>query len=66
MFYTILFFLAFYSFGKSMKQFVKENVVIRDGKYAEVPRRAYISLGLTAIFHIMVLALCLLPSMLLC
>ena len=64
MFYMVLLFLTFYSFGKNMRNFVKENVTVKDGKKAEIPGTAYISLALMAIFHTMVLAICLLPSML--
>ena len=64
MFYTILFFLAFYSFGKSVKNFIREHVTVKDGRCVEIPGRAYLSLGLIAAFHVMVLAVCVFASML--
>ena len=56
----------FYVFNliKSGKSFVRENVITVDGKVLEIPMGKYISLGLTMLFYIMVMAICCLPSML--
>lgn len=64
MFYTVLFLLACYNLYKSVKSFVKENVIAKDGEIAEIPRAAYISLGATVLFYLMVLAICVVPSIL--
>ena len=49
---------------KSGKSFVRENIVTIDGKIAEIPMGKYVSLGMTMLFYIMVMAICCLPSML--
>ena len=64
MFYIILFFLTLYNFWLSIKNFIKENMIVKDGKCAEIPNSVFLSLGLIAIFHIMVLAICLIPAIL--
>ena len=63
MFYKVLFLLTLFSFVKAGKSFIKENVVIKDGKQAEISRSAYWSFGITALYHVMVLAVCMLPSL---
>lgn len=63
MFYKILFLLTLFNLVKAGKSFIKENVVIKDGKQAEISTGAYISFGISAMFHIMVLAVCMLPSL---
>ena len=64
MFYTVLFLLACYNLYKSVKSFIKENVVVKDGVIAEIPKTAYISLGTTLLFYLMVLAVSVLPAIL--
>lgn len=63
MFYKILFLLTLFNLVKAGKSFIKENVVVKDGKQAEISTGAYISFGISAMFHIMVLAVCMLPSL---
>ena len=62
MFYKVLFVLTLYNLIKAAKSFIKDNVVIKDGKQAEISTGAYISFGLTAAYHIMVFAVCLIPT----
>lgn len=64
MFYKILFLLALFNLIKAGRSFIKENVVITNGKQDEIPTGAYVSLGLTVMFYIMVMAICFIPSML--
>ena len=64
MFYKVLFLLACYNLYRSGKSFVKENVIVKDGKQAEISTGAYISFGISALFHVMVLAVSLLPTLL--
>lgn len=64
MFYTILFLLACYNLYTNVKSFIKEHVVVENGAIAEIPKKAYISIGVTVIFHVMVAAVCILPSIL--
>ena len=63
MFYKVLFLLTLLNFVKAGKSFIKENIVIKDGKQAEISSGAYISFGITALYHVMVLAVCMLPSL---
>ena len=63
MFYKVLFLLTLFSFVKEGKNFVKNNVVIVDGKQAEISTGAYISFGISALFHVMVLAVSLPPTL---
>lgn len=64
MFYKVLFLLTCYNLYRSVRGFVHENAVVKDGGYAEIPTRAYISAGMTVLFYVMVLAICLIPSIL--
>lgn len=64
MFYKVLFLLTLFNFYKEGKSFIKENIVIVDGKQAEISRSAYVSFGISALFHVMVLAVSLLPTLL--
>ena len=64
MFYKILFLLTLFNIIKSGMSFIKENVITVDGKVLEIPMGKYISLGMTMLFYIMVMAICCLPSML--
>lgn len=64
MFYKILFLLALLNLFKTGKSFIRENVVVKDGKQAEISTGAYVSFGMTAMFYVMVLAICFIPSIL--
>ena len=64
MFYTILFLLACYNLYTNVKSFIKVHVVVENDVIAEIPKKAYISIGVTVIFHVMVAAVCILPSIL--
>ena len=48
----------------NVKSLIKEHVVVENGAIAEIPKKAYISIGVTVIFHVMVAAVCILPSIL--
>lgn len=58
MFYTILFLLACYNLYTNVKSFIKEHVVVENGVIEEILKKAYISIGVTVIFHVMVAAVC--------
>ena len=64
MFYKVLFLLICYNLYRSVRSFVRENAVVKDGKCAEISTGAYISAGMTVLFYVMVLAICLIPSIL--
>lgn len=64
MFYKVLFLLTCIQLIKSVKSFVKDNVIIKDGKCAEITTGAYVSAGLTGMFYVMILAICMMPSLL--
>lgn len=64
MFYKILFLLTCYNLYRNGKSFVKENVVVKDGKQAEISTGAFVSFGMTILFYVMVLAICFIPSLL--
>lgn len=64
MFYKILFLLALFNLFKAGKGFIRENIVVKDGKQAEISTGAYVSFGMTAMFYVMVLAICFIPSIL--
>ena len=64
MFYKVLFLLACYNLYRSGKSFVKENVIVKDGKQAEISAGAFVSFGMTVLFYVMVLAICFVPSVL--
>lgn len=64
MFYKILFLLTCYNLYRSVKIFIKDNVKVTDGNCAEISTGAYISLAVTAIFYVMVIAICCAPSLL--
>ena len=63
MFYKILFILTLFNLIKTGKNFIQSNVIMIDGK-AEVSTRAYISMGVSMLFYVMVIALCFIPSIL--
>lgn len=64
MFYKVLFLLTLYNLYRSVRSFVRENAVVKDGKVAEISTGAYVSAGMTVMFYIMVLAICCVPSIL--
>ena len=64
MFYKILFILACYNLYKSGRSFVRENIVIENGKCAEIATKTYVAAGATILFYVMVMAICILPSIL--
>ena len=64
MFYTVLLILACCELIRRVRTFVKENAVVKDGKPAEIASGAFVSLGMSVLFYVMVLAICFLPSML--
>ena len=64
MFYKVLFLLTCYNFYRSAKSFVKENAAVKNGELAGISMGAFVSLGMTALFYVMVLALCVIPSIL--
>lgn len=45
MFYKVLFLLTCVQLYKELKNFVKYNVVVKDGKCAEISTGAYVSAG---------------------
>lgn len=55
---------ATYNLYRSVRSFVRENAVVKDGKCTEISTGAYISAGMTVLFYVMVLAICLIPSIL--
>lgn len=63
MFYKILFILTLFNLIKTGKNFIQSNVIMIDGK-AEVSTQAYISMGVSMLFYVMVIALCFIPSLL--
>ena len=63
MFYKVLFLLACMELIKRVRSFIKENVVVNDGK-TELETGAVISVGLSVLFYMMVLCICFAPSML--
>lgn len=64
MFFKVLFLLACIQLIKEVKSFVRNDVFINDGQCTEISTGAYISAGLTAMFYIMILAICMMPSLL--
>ena len=64
MFYKVLFLLTCYNLYISLRSFVKENAVVKEGGNAEISTGAYVSLGMTIMFYVMVLAICFIPSIL--
>lgn len=64
MFYKVLFLLTCCELIRRVRRFVKENVEIKDGNQAEIPTGAFISIGMSVLFYVMVLAICFIPSIL--
>lgn len=64
MFYMVLLILTCCELIRRVRTFVKENAVVKDGKPAEISAGAFVSLGMSVLFYVMVLAICFLPSML--
>ncbi len=63
MFYKVLFLLTCMELIRRVRSFIKENVVVNDGK-TELETGAVISVGLSVLFYMMVLCICFAPSML--
>ena len=63
MFYKVLFLLACMELIKRVRSFIRENVVVNDGK-TELETGAVISVGLSVLFYMMVRSICFAPSML--
>ena len=63
-FYKVLFLLTCIQLVKEVKNFVKNNVVVVDSQCKQIPMGTYILSGLTLLFYIMVLSLCMIPSLL--
>lgn len=64
MFYKVLFLLACCELIRRIRSFVRENVEIKDGNQAEISAGAFISIGMSILFYVMVLAICVIPSIL--
>ena len=64
MFYKILFLLACYNLYKSVKGFYNEHVIIKEAGLAELSTKVYVEAALTVLCYVMVMAICILPSIL--
>lgn len=64
MYFKVLFILACVQLIKEIKGFVKNNIVVKDGQFAEIGIGAYISVGLAVLFYVMIMAICMMPSLL--
>ena len=64
MFYKVLFLLACCELIRRIRSFVRENVEIKDGNQAEISAGAFISIGMSILFYVMVLAICVIPPIL--
>ena len=64
MFYTVLLLLTCCELIRRVRTFVKENAVVKDGKLAEISAGAFVSLGMSVLFYVMVITICFLPSIL--
>lgn len=62
MFYKILFVLAAYNLYKSIKGFYNEYILFRDDACAELSIMACVDVTLAVLFYVMVMAICILPS----
>ena len=49
---------------KEVKGFVKNNVVVKHGQFAEISMGTYISVGLAVLFYVMIMAICMMTSLL--
>ncbi len=69
MFYKVLFILAIINFVREMNRYFKEYKAVQTNTdnvaaQADIPVELYIKMGLSVLFHIMVLALCAMPRLL--
>lgn len=64
MYFKVLFILACVQLIKEIKGFAKNNIVVKDGQFAEIGIGAYISVGLAVLFYVMIMAICMMPSLL--
>lgn len=62
MFYKVLFILACVELVKRVRSFINESIVVNNGS-TELRTGAFVSIGLSVLFYIMVLAICFMPSM---
>ncbi len=62
MFYKVLFILACVELVKRVRSFIYESIVVNNGS-AELSPGTFVSIGLSVLFYIMVLAICFMPSM---
>lgn len=60
-FYVILFFLACFNYYQCLKNTIGKNVMVKKDGGVEIPNRAFIPIGICTLFHMMVLAICLMP-----
>ncbi len=69
MFYKVLFILTIINFVREINRYFKEYKAVQaktdnTAAQTDVPIELYIKVGLSALFHIMVLALCAMPRLL--
>ena len=64
MFFRLLFILACIRLYKDIKSFVESGVVAEISKGTEVSKTTYVSIVLTILFYVMVMAICIIPSLL--
>ncbi len=64
MFYKLLFLLSIYSLYRNLRSFIRESVVTKDDKIALASASDYIPAVLILVFHLMVMAICSVPSIL--
>lgn len=62
MFYKVLFILACVELVKRVRSFINESIVVNNDS-TELRTGAFVSIGLSVLFYIMVLAICFMPSM---
>ena len=64
MFFRLLFILACIRLYKDIKSFVESGVVAEISKGTEVSKTTYVSIVITILFYVMVMAICIIPSLL--
>lgn len=64
MYFKVLFLLACIQLIKEVKGFVKNNVAVKDSQFAQISMGTYISVGLAVLFYVMIMAICMMPSLL--
>ena len=53
-----------YSLYNNVKDFIRENAVLINSKGGEISMGVYVDAAITVIFHVMVMAHCIVPSVL--